>query len=76
MLIEVFGIGCSKCKRLERNLHKALEEKGVEAEVKKVDDYEEMSARGVMMTPALAIDGELRIAGRVATAKEIAEMLV
>jgi len=71
----VFGSGCAKCKRLERNVNKALSKTGIDAQVVKVQDIQEITDRGVMITPALFIDGEPKAMGRVPSVDEIAEML-
>ena len=73
--IEVLGTGCMKCKRLFKNVEIAVKELGINAEVVKVDDISEIIDRGVMLTPALAVDGELKISGRVADVKELKEIL-
>ena len=73
--IEVFGTGCAKCNRLEKNVHQAVKESGVKAEVVKVSDIQEIMNRGVLMTPALVINGEARSAGRVPSVDEIKGML-
>jgi small redox-active disulfide protein 2 len=73
--IEVLGTGCAKCKSLMKNVEKALAESGVSAEVVKVDSIQEIMDRGVMMTPALYIDGKSMMAGRTATVEEIKRML-
>jgi small redox-active disulfide protein 2 len=73
--IEVLGTGCMKCKRLMKNVETAVKELGIDAEIKKVDDIMEIMDRGVMLTPALAVDGEMKISGRVADVKEIKEIL-
>jgi small redox-active disulfide protein 2 len=73
--IEVFGTGCAKCNRLEKNVYQAVKESGIKAEVKKVDDLSEIMNRGVMMTPALLIDGEAKAVGRVPSVDEIKSML-
>lgn len=73
--IEVFGTGCAKCKNLLKNVEKAVQETGVKAEVVKVDSIQEIMDRGVMMTPALYIDGESKMIGRTATVEEIKRML-
>ncbi|MEW6216890.1 MAG: thioredoxin family protein [Candidatus Bipolaricaulota bacterium] len=73
--IEVFGIGCPKCKATLRNAEQAVAELGVEAEVVKVDDLGQMAVRGVMMTPALAIDGQIVVSGHVAPVAEIKKHL-
>lgn len=75
MKIEVFGSGCAKCKRLEKNVNKAISQIGIEAEVVKVMDLQEITERGVMMTPALFIDGEPKAIGRVPAVDEIIGML-
>ena len=73
--IEVLGTGCMKCKRLMKNVEAAVKELGIDAEIRKVDDIVEIMDRGVMLTPALAIDGDMKISGRVADVKEIREIL-
>ncbi len=75
MKIEIFGTGCSKCQRLKKNARKAIEELGIDAEIEEVQDLEEISARGVMTTPALAIGGEVKAKGRVLNAEQIKEQL-
>lgn len=73
--IEVFGTGCAKCQQLAANATEAAESAGVEFELKKVTDVSEMASRGVMLTPALAIDGQVRVVGKVPPADEIQAML-
>ena len=74
--IEVLGSGCANCKTLEANAREAVAMAGAQAEVVKVTDYAEIAARGVMSTPGLVIDGEVRSSGRIPTAGDIAEWLV
>jgi small redox-active disulfide protein 2 len=74
--IEVLGTGCAKCNRLEKNVQKAVKEAGIQAEVKKIEDLNEIMNRGVMMTPALFIDGEAVAVGKVPSADEIKSMLI
>ena len=76
MRIEVLGMGCAKCKRLEENVHEAVRETGVGAIVVKVQDPDQIIGRGVMFTPALIIDGEEKAIGRVPSVKEIKTFLV
>jgi small redox-active disulfide protein 2 len=76
MKIEVFGIGCARCKILEENVRKAVKESGVKAEIVKIQDIEIMIKRGVKFPPALFIDGKEVAAGRVPDVKEIKKMLV
>lgn len=75
MKIEVFGTGCPKCKGVEQNVLKALEQTGLQAEVVKVTDIGEIIDRGLMSTPGLAIDGEVVVAGRIPTVEEIVQMM-
>jgi len=75
MKIEVLGTGCMKCKRLMKNVEVAVKELGITAEIRKVDDISEIINRGVMLTPALLVDGEMKVSGRVADVKELREIL-
>ena len=76
MKVQVLGGGCSKCKILEAHAREAIAELGIQAEVEKVTDVEAIMAMGVMMTPALAIDGTVKSVGRVLTKGQVAEFLV
>ena len=73
--IEVLGTGCAKCKSLTKNVEKAVSELGIQAEVVKVDSIQEIMDRGVMITPALYIDGKSVMTGKIATVEEIKRML-
>ncbi len=75
MNIKVLGSGCKNCKKLEENTKAALAETGIEATVEKVEDFKEIMAYGVMKTPALVIDEEVKLMGRVATVKDIVKIL-
>ncbi len=75
MKIEILGTGCAKCKGLLKNVEKAVQELGLQAEVVKVDNIKEIMDRGVMMTPALYIDGESKMVGRTATVEELKRLL-
>ena len=75
MRIEVLGTGCPKCKATVVNAQKAVAELGIQAEVVKVEDLMEIASRGVMMTPALVIDGQVKVVGKVPTADEIKKWL-
>lgn len=75
MKIQVLGTGCPKCKKLAENAAAALELAGVEAELVKVTEVNEIASFGVMFTPALAIDGEVKLAGKVASPDKIAELI-
>lgn len=73
--IEILGTGCAKCKKVERNAQEAVAKLGIEAQVVKVEDIDEITNRGVMMTPALFIDGEPKAMGRIPSVDEIIRML-
>ena len=75
MKIEVLGTGCAKCTTLYENTQKALEESGKSAEVVKVQDIPTIMKYGVMSTPALVIDGQVKFSGKVASVGEIKGML-
>jgi small redox-active disulfide protein 2 len=75
MKIEILGTGCPKCKAMMANVEKATAEVGVQAEIVKVEDLSEIAARGVMMTPALVIDGETKVVGKIPTVDEIKTLL-
>lgn len=75
MKIEVLGTGCAKCKTLYDNAVQAVERSGKSAEVVKVEDIPSIMKYGVMSTPALVVDGQVKFSGKVASAAEIAGML-
>jgi small redox-active disulfide protein 2 len=75
MLIEIFGTGCAKCKALEKNAHQAVAETGMDHPIQKVSDYASIASRGILTTPALALDGQVKIQGRVASSDEIQSLL-
>ena len=75
MKIQILGPGCPKCKALEQNVREALARLAVEAEVEKVTDIDRMMDMGVMMTPALVLDGVVLSVGRVLSSVQIAELL-
>jgi small redox-active disulfide protein 2 len=75
MKLQILGTGCPKCKKLARNAEAAAEELGLDCEIEKVTDVNEIMEFGVMMTPALAVEGEVKVAGKVAGVKDIKELL-
>jgi len=75
MKIEVLGTGCQKCNALEAATKAAAERLGITYDLTHVTDITEFMKRGVMMTPALAIDGEVRVSGKVPSEAELAAML-
>jgi len=74
-LVQVLGTGCAKCEKLKKNAEEAAQQAGVEATIEKVTDINVITGFGVMMTPALAIDGEVKLVGRVASPDEIQKLL-
>jgi len=74
--IQILGTGCPKCKKLAENAESAAKELGVEYEIEKVTDINEIMKFGVMMTPALAVDGQVKSVGKVISPDEIKKMLV
>lgn len=75
MKINVYGPGCANCVSLAENAQAAVDELGIDAEVEKVEDPAEIAKAGVMSTPGLGIDGEIKIKGRVPNKDEIKELL-
>jgi len=75
MKIEILGTGCPKCQALMSNVESAVRELGIDAEISKVTDIVEISSRGVMMTPALSVDGEVKIVGKLVTVAELKTLL-
>ena len=75
MKIEVLGPGCAKCKTLYENTQKALEESGRSAEVVKVQDIPSIMKYGVMSTPALVVDGKVKVSGKVPSVAELMGLL-
>ena len=73
--IQILGTGCPKCKKLAENVETAASELDIECEVEKITKIEEIMKFGVMMTPALAIDGEVKTVGKVSSVNEIKSLL-
>lgn len=73
--IAILGSGCAKCKQLEENTKAAVAAIGMEAEVVKVTDMNEIAEYGMVVTPALVVDGKVRASGKVLDAEKIAELL-
>ena len=74
--IQVLGTGCPKCKTLMANAEAAVKALGVEATVEKVEKIADIMKFGVMMTPALVVDGQVKSAGKVLSTEEIGKLLV
>ena len=75
MRIQVLGTGCAKCKQLTANAEKAGAELGLGVPVEKVEDLREIMKLGVMTTPALAVDGVVRSAGKVLSPDAVKQLL-
>ncbi len=74
MVIKVLGSGCTNCKKLTANAQQAVQEAGVDASIIKVEDLNEILSFGVMRTPALVIDDQVKVMGRVPSVKEIKKL--
>lgn len=74
-VIQVLGPGCPKCKKLAENAESAINELGIDCRVEKITDINAIASAGVLMTPGLVIDGELKSSGKLLSPKEIAAML-
>jgi len=75
MKIQILGTGCPKCRKLAENAEEAARQLGVEHEIEKVTEIDKIMAFGVMMTPALAVDGEVKAVGKIPSVEEIRKML-
>jgi small redox-active disulfide protein 2 len=73
--IQILGTGCPKCKKLAKNAEAAARELGLACDVEKVTDIEAIMAFNVMMTPALAVDGDVKVVGKVPSVEEIKGLL-
>jgi len=76
MKIQILGKGCSKCQLLSDAAQKAAQELGLDYELEKITDINRITEFGVMVTPALAVDGVVKCSGKVPTASQIKPMLV
>ncbi len=75
MVIKVLGLGCMNCQKLEGLVKSAVDQLGIEAEIIKVSDIKDIMGYGVMSTPALVIDEELRLAGRVPSLEQVIDLI-
>ncbi len=75
MNIKILGTGCANCKRLEANARQAVSQLGVDAEIEKIEDINEIVGYGIMRTPGLMIDGEVVASGRVPDVPDIVTLL-
>ncbi|MCK5534123.1 TM0996/MTH895 family glutaredoxin-like protein [bacterium] len=75
MKIEILGTGCPKCKKVAEHTEQAVKESGIEAEIVKVTEIADIMKRGVMLTPSLAIEGEIKSSGKIPSVEEIKKWL-
>jgi small redox-active disulfide protein 2 len=75
MLIQILGTGCPKCQKLEENARQAAQELDLDFQVEKVKDLQQIMAFGVMITPALVVDGVVKVAGKVPGVEDIKKYL-
>ncbi|MEW6326507.1 MAG: thioredoxin family protein [Thermodesulfobacteriota bacterium] len=75
MKIQILGPGCMKCNKLAEATNQAVKDLGIDATVEKVADIKEIMSYGVMITPALVVDGMVKVAGKVPSVEEIKKML-
>ncbi|MFH1764269.1 MAG: thioredoxin family protein [Gemmatimonadota bacterium] len=75
LTIEVLGPGCVRCETLEKNVRIAVQEMGLEAQVTKISEIKEIAARRVMMTPALAVEGQVVSSGHLLTVHQVKKLL-
>ena len=76
MKIEILGPGCPKCIKLYENVQEALKSAGMDAEVYKIEDIKKITEYGVMLTPSLVVDGEVKIVGKVLSSEEIKSIIL
>lgn len=75
MDLKILGTGCSKCKRLEEATKAAADELGIQYTIEKVTDLEKIMAFSVMSTPALVVDGQVKVTGRVPSVEDIKKLI-
>jgi len=75
MKIEVVGPGCPRCKATEKSVNEAVKELGIAAEVTHIYDMGEIAKRGVVFTPAIIVDGQIKTSGKIPTVDEIKKIL-
>ena len=75
IMIEVLGSGCPKCKKLAEVTDQAARSLGIDYDLQKVTDLQKIMAYGVMMTPALVVDGKVVLSGKVPSAEELKKLI-
>ena len=75
MEIRILGTGCAKCHKLEEETRQAVAEMGLDCKIEKVTELKDIMSYGVMLTPALVVDGEVKVVGKVPTREDIKKLL-
>jgi small redox-active disulfide protein 2 len=75
MLIQILGMGCAKCRKLEERTRQAAEGLKLDYQIEKIKDLQQIMAFGVMITPALVVDGVVKVAGKVPGVEDIKKLL-
>ena len=75
MIIKILGSGCKNCKKLEVNTREAVSELGIDATIEKVENMEEIMAYGIMSTPALVVDEQVKFSGKIPSVKDLKKYL-
>ena len=75
MKIEIVGPGCPRCIATEKSVKEAVKQLGIQAEISKVTDVAEFAKKGVMFTPGVIVDGQVKISGKIPTVDEIKQIL-
>ena len=73
--LQILGTGCAKCNQLTAAAKQAAEETGIEYQIEKITDFTRFADFGVMFTPALVVDGELKVAGKVPSVEELKKLI-
>ena len=73
--LKILGTGCPKCQKLAETAEAAAKELGIECQIEKVKEINKIMEYGVMVTPALAVDGEVKVSGKVPSVDEVKQML-
>jgi len=75
MKIEVLGPGCPRCQATEKNVREAVSDLGIDAEISKVQDIKEIMKYGILSTPGVVVDGEVKVSGKIPTVEEVKTVL-
>lgn len=73
--LQILGTGCAKCNQLAAATKQAADESGIECQIEKITDFMRFADFGVMLTPALVVDGELKVAGKVPSIEELKKLI-